>query len=43
MGRTLSAFADFRHSRRTPETGSQPRGAGELHTLVHIETTCQEV
>ena len=42
-GRTLSAFADFCHNRRSPETGNQPREAGESHTLVQIEITCQEV
>ena len=43
MGRTLSAFAGSHHNRRTPEPSSRPHGAGESHTLIHIETTCQEV
>ena len=43
MGRTLSAFTGSRHNRWTPEPSSWPHGAGESHTLVHIETTCQEV
>ena len=42
-GRTLSAFAGSHHNRRTPEPSTRPRGAGESHTLTHIETTCQEV
>ena len=42
-GRTLSAFAGSRHNRRTPGPSIQPRGAGESHTLIHIEMTYQEV
>ena len=42
-GRMLSAFAGSHHNRRTPEPSSQPGGAGESHTLIHIETTYLEV
>ena len=42
-GRTLSAFASSCHNRRTPEPSTRPHGAGESHTLAHIETTYQEV
>ena len=43
MGRMLSAFAGSHHNRRIPEPSTWPHGAGESHTLVHIETTYQEV
>ena len=42
-GRTLSAFTGSHHNRQTLEPSTQPHGAGESHTLVHIETTYQEV
>ena len=42
-GRMLSAFADSHHNRQTLEPSTRPRGAGESHTLVHIETTYHEV
>ena len=42
-GRTLSAFAGSHHNRWTPGPSSRPCGAGESHTLVHIETTYLEV
>ena len=42
-GRTLSAFTGSHHNRWTPGPSSRPRGAGESHTLVHIETTYLEV
>ena len=35
--------AGSHHNRQTPGPSTQPRGAGESHTLIHIETTCQEV
>ena len=36
----LAASTDFHHNRWLPETGSQPCGVGESHTL--IETACPE-
>ena len=42
-GRMLSAFTGSRHNRQTPEPSTRPHGAGESHTLIHIETTYQEV
>ena len=42
MGRTLSAFADSRHNRWSPETSNPPREACESHTLGQTEITCQE-
>ena len=43
MGRMLSAFTGFCHNRWTPGPSTQPCGAGESHTLIHIETTYREV
>ena len=35
-----AASADFHHNKWLPETGSQPHGVGESHTLILTETAC---